>query len=49
MKTTIEIAEDLLERARRLARAKKITRRALTEEGLRLVLESTELSTKKWQ
>lgn len=38
MKTTIEIADDLFERAQHLARKKKTTLRALTEEGLRLVL-----------
>ena len=39
MKTTIEIADDLFERAQRLARKEKMTFRALTEEGLRMVLE----------
>jgi hypothetical protein len=38
MKTTIEIADDLFERAQRLARKEKTTFRALTEAGLRLVL-----------
>lgn len=38
MKTTIEIADDLLARAQRLARKQRTTLRALTEEGLRLVL-----------
>ena len=38
MKTTIEIADDLFRRAQALARKEKITFRALTEEGLRLVL-----------
>ena len=38
MKTTIEIADDLFERVRRLAREQKTTFRALTETGLRLVL-----------
>ena len=38
MKTTIEIADDLFERAQRLARKQRTTLRALTEEGLRLVL-----------
>ena len=41
MKTTIEIADDLFERAQRLAREEKTTFRALTEQGLRLVLENT--------
>ena len=39
MKTTIEIADDLFERAQRVARERKITFRSLTEQGLRLVLE----------
>jgi hypothetical protein len=39
MKTTIEIADDLFERAQRLARQEKTTFRALTEQGLRLVLK----------
>ena len=38
MKTTIEIADDLYQRVRRLAREQKTTVRALTEAGLRLVL-----------
>ncbi len=39
MKTTIEIADDLFERAQLLARRKKTTFRSLTEQGLRLVLQ----------
>jgi hypothetical protein len=39
MKTTIEIADDLFERAQRLARKEKTTFRSLTEQGLRLVLK----------
>jgi hypothetical protein len=38
MKTTVEIADDLFERAQRLARQEKTSFRALTEAGLRLVL-----------
>jgi len=38
MKTTIEIADDLLVRAQQVARRRKTTLRALTEEGLRMVL-----------
>jgi hypothetical protein len=38
MKTTIEIADDLFERAQRVAREEQTTFRALTEQGLRLVL-----------
>jgi hypothetical protein len=39
LKTTIEIADDLFERTQRLARKEKTTFRALTERGLRLVLQ----------
>lgn len=39
MKTTIEIADDLFERTQALARREKTTFRALTEQGLRLVLK----------
>ena len=39
MKTTIEIADDLFERAQRVARKEKTTFRSLTEQGLRLVLK----------
>jgi hypothetical protein len=42
MKTTIEIADDLFERAQRLARKEKTTFRSLTEQGLRLVLQRRE-------
>jgi hypothetical protein len=38
MKTTIEIADDLFDRAQRLAQEEKATFRSLAEEGLRLVL-----------
>ena len=38
MKTTIDIADDLFERAQRVAQKEKTTFRSLTEEGLRLVL-----------
>jgi len=38
MKTTIEIADDLFQRAQRVARREKTTFRSLTEQGLRLVL-----------
>ena len=47
MKTTIEIADDLFERAQRLAQKEKITFRALTERGLRLVLSKGQSSTRK--
>lgn len=48
MKTTIEIADDLFERAQRVAQKEKTTFRALTERGLRLILaEKTNRSPKK--
>jgi hypothetical protein len=47
MKTTIEIADDLFERAQRLAREEKTTFRALTEQGLRLVLKEKQARSKK--
>jgi hypothetical protein len=49
MKTTIEIADDLLQRAQRVARKEKTTLRALTEEGLRLVLKQKQSKAKKWK
>lgn len=39
MKTTIHIADPLIEKARRIARKEKKTLRALVEEGLRHVVE----------
>lgn len=39
MKTTLEIADDLFERVQQVARKEKTTFRALTEQGLRLVLQ----------
>lgn len=47
MKTTIEIADDLFERAQRLARKEKTTFRSLTEQGLRIVLKERQASAKK--
>ena len=38
MKTTIELSDALLKAARRRARARGLTLRALVEEGLRLVI-----------
>lgn len=40
MKTTIEIADDLFERAQHVARKEKTTFRSLTEQGLRIVLHN---------
>jgi hypothetical protein len=47
MKTTIEIADDLFARAQRTARREKTTFRALTEQGLRLVLDEKQAKPKK--
>ena len=47
MKTTIEIADDLFRRAQNVAREQKTTFRALTEEGLRLVLKEKKGKKKK--
>lgn len=49
MKTTIEIADDLFERAQRVARKEKTTFRALTEAGLRIVLNERQAKTAKWK
>jgi hypothetical protein len=49
MKTTIEIADDLFERAQRLARKEKTTFRSLTEQGLRLVLKEKQEKPAKWK
>ena len=47
VKTTIEIADDLFERVQHLARKEKTTFRALTEEGLRLVLSKNHARPRK--
>ena len=39
MKTTLEISDSLLMRAKQLAREQKVTLRSLAEEGLRKVIE----------
>jgi hypothetical protein len=49
MKTTIEIADDLFERAQRVARKEKTTFRSLTEQGLRLVLKEKQARPVKWK
>lgn len=41
MKTTLEIADPLLEEARRLARRERTTLRALVEQGLRKVVSES--------
>ena len=46
MKTTIEIADDLFERAQRFARKEKTTFRSLTEQGLRIVLKEKQANPK---
>ena len=47
VKTTIEIADDLFESARRVARKEGTTLRALTEQGLRLVLKERQGKPRK--
>jgi predicted transcriptional regulator len=49
MKTTIEIADDLFERAQRVARREKTTFRSLAEQGLRLVLKEKQAKSAKWK
>jgi predicted transcriptional regulator len=51
MKTTIEIADDLFERAQNLARREKTTFRAVTEQGLRLLLKhkQNEAKRRRWK
>jgi hypothetical protein len=49
MKTTIEIADDLFERAQRLARKEKTTFRSLAEQGLRLVLKEKQGKSSQWK
>lgn len=47
MKTTIDIADDLFERVQQLARDERTTFRALTEAGLRKVLDEREHKDKR--
>jgi hypothetical protein len=49
VKTTIEIADDLFDRAQRVARKDKTTFRALTEQGLRLVLSRKQAEASNWK
>ncbi len=46
MKTTIEIADSLLSRAKELAREQNVTLRSLAEEGLRKVIEERSKRTR---
>jgi hypothetical protein len=39
MKTTLDISDSLLSRAKQLAREQKVTLRSLAEEGFRMVIE----------
>lgn len=47
MKTTIEIADDLLARARQVQQENDLTLRSLVEEGLRLALRRRESVERK--
>jgi len=49
MKTTIEIADDLFVQVQAAAQKDKTTFRALTEQGLRLVLKEKRTKAKKWK
>lgn len=49
MKTTIEIADDLFQRAQHLARKENTTFRALAEQGLRLVLKEKGCKPSGWK
>jgi hypothetical protein len=49
VKTTIEIADDLFDKVHALARREKTTFRALTEEGLRLVVKNKKDKARKWK
>ena len=49
MKTTIDIADDLIRRARQLQKQKEITLRALVEEGLRYAIDKHAVGAKKYR
>lgn len=49
MKTTIEIADDLFTRAQSVARQENTTLRALTEQGLRMVLKEKQTRPARWK
>ena len=46
MKTTIELADDLLARSKRIARQEGVTLRSLIEEGLRLAIQARQRRTR---
>ncbi len=48
MKTTIDIADDLIKRARLIQQRENVTFRALVEEGLRSILEKRAKPAKKY-
>jgi len=47
MKTTIDIADNIMERSRQVARAGKVTFRDLVEEGLLMVIDRRKQAEKK--
>jgi hypothetical protein len=49
MKTTIDIADDLIRRARLVQKREDITLRSLVEEGLRYVIDRHASATKKYR
>ena len=49
MKTTIDIADAILEESRRIAKRDKTTLRELVHEGLRRVLEARRAATRPFQ
>jgi hypothetical protein len=49
MKTTIDIADDLIRRARQIQKREDITLRALVEEGLRYAIDKHAPIAKKYQ
>ena len=49
MKTTIDIADDLIRRARQIQKRDDITLRALVEEGLRYAIDKHAAGAKKYK
>ena len=49
MKTTIDIADDLIRRARQIQKREDITLRALVEEGLRYAIDKHAPDSKKYK